>query len=131
MQSLFERQSQKGMFIENTERDIEVKKRGNQFVFPAAPVRGRRQVFFESRKADCDFTGMSSKERLTKQALPAVCAEGFHLRSEEERTEDALASGGDEGRGELRKFAGICKRETIRECPNGATRAGGACTPGP
>lgn len=27
----------KGLFIENTERDIEVKRRGNQFVFPAAP----------------------------------------------------------------------------------------------
>ena len=31
-------------------------------------------------------------------------------------------SGGDEGRGKLRKVAGICKQELIRECPNGETR---------
>ena len=30
-------------------------------------------------------------------------------------------SGGEEGRGKLRKVAGICKQELIRECPNGAT----------
>ena len=41
---------------------------------------------------------------------------------EEERTEDALASGGEEGRGKLRKGAGICKQELIRACPNGETR---------
>ena len=35
---------------------------------------------------------------------------------------DALASGGEEGRGKLRKVAGICKQELIREYPNGATR---------
>ena len=40
---------------------------------------------------------------------------------EEERTEDALASRDDEGRGKLRKVAGICKQELIREYPNGAT----------
>ncbi len=40
---------------------------------------------------------------------------------EQERTEDALASRDDEGRGKLRKVAGICKQELIRECPNGAT----------
>ena len=32
------------------------------------------------------------------------------------------ASGGEEGRGKLRKAAGICKQETIRGYPNGATR---------
>jgi len=31
-------------------------------------------------------------------------------------------SGGDEGRGKLRKVAGICKQDLIREYPNGATR---------
>ena len=41
---------------------------------------------------------------------------------EQERTEDALASRDDEGRGKLRKAAGICKQELIRGCPNGATR---------
>ena len=41
---------------------------------------------------------------------------------EKERTEDALASRDDEGRGKLRKAAGICKQELIRGYPNGATR---------
>ena len=40
---------------------------------------------------------------------------------EQERTEDALASRDEEGRGKLRKVAGICKQELIREYPNGAT----------
>ena len=31
-------------------------------------------------------------------------------------------SGGEEGRGKLRKAAGICKQELIRGHPNGATR---------
>ena len=31
-------------------------------------------------------------------------------------------SGGEEGRGKLRKAAGICKQELIRGYPNGATR---------
>ena len=35
---------------------------------------------------------------------------------------DALALGGDEGRGKLRKAVGICKRDSIRGYPNGATR---------
>ena len=34
---------------------------------------------------------------------------------------DALAPGGDEGRGKLRKAAGRCKRPLIRRCPNEAT----------
>ena len=43
-------------------------------------------------------------------------------RRKKERTEDALASIGDEGRGKLRKAAGIGKHELIRGCPNGETR---------
>ena len=35
--------------------------------------------------------------------------------------EDALASRSEEGRGKLRKSAGIGKHELIRRCPNGAT----------
>ena len=35
---------------------------------------------------------------------------------------DALALGGEEGRGKLRKAAGISKRELIRGYPNGTTR---------
>ena len=49
--------------------------------------------------------------------------------SEEERTEDALASGGDEGRGKLRKGAGTCKQGLIRTYPNGATRQAEGLTP--
>ena len=40
---------------------------------------------------------------------------------EEERTEDAQASRGDEGRGKLRKAPGICKQEVIRRYPNRGT----------
>ena len=36
-----------------------------------------------------------------------------------------LLEGGEEGRGKLRKTAGICKRDLIRRCPNGATRLAG------
>ena len=35
---------------------------------------------------------------------------------------DALALGGEEGRGKLRKAPGICKQELIRRYPNGTTR---------
>ena len=34
---------------------------------------------------------------------------------------DALAPGGDEGRGKLRKATGSCKLALIRRCPNGET----------
>ena len=33
-----------------------------------------------------------------------------------------MASGGEEGRGKLRKGAGICQQEMIRTYPNGGTR---------
>ena len=47
----------------------------------------------------------------------------IHLREKEKlgRTEDALASAGEEGRGKLRKIPGTRKQGLIRECPNGAT----------
>ena len=48
---------------------------------------------------------------------------------EEERTEDALASESEEGRGKLRKVAGICKQELIREYPNGGTHTVEDCIP--
>lgn len=48
--------------------------------------------------------------------------ERFTEEEKSERTEDALASAGDEGRGKLRKGPGICKQDLIRTCPNGATR---------
>ena len=34
---------------------------------------------------------------------------------------DALALGGDEGRGTLRKATGSCEQAVIRGCPNGET----------
>ena len=37
---------------------------------------------------------------------------------------DALVPTGEEGRGKLRKAAGICKRDSIRRYPNGTTRQG-------
>ena len=43
------------------------------------------------------------------------------MEAEKGRMGDALAPGGDEGRGKLRKAAGRCKRPLIRRCPNGAT----------
>ena len=46
----------------------------------------------------------------------------FSSSSEEEHMENALALGADEGRGKLRKAAGICKRDSIRRYPNGTTR---------
>ena len=45
--------------------------------------------------------------------------DSLNIKSLQERTADALASEIDEGRGKLRKVAGICKQELIRECPNG------------
>jgi len=50
-------------------------------------------------------------------------------RRKEGRTEDALASGGEEGRGKLRKCTGIGKHELIRASPNGATRRAGGPSP--
>ena len=43
-------------------------------------------------------------------------------RNKEGRAADALAPRGLEGRGKLRKPAGIGKRDTIRGYPNGRTR---------
>ena len=40
-----------------------------------------------------------------------------------------MASIGDEGRGKLRKAAGIGKHELIRGCPNGETRQVEGLTP--
>ena len=49
--------------------------------------------------------------------------------SNKERMGDAWALGGEEGRGKLRKVAGICKRELIREYPNGTTRQAEGLSP--
>ena len=45
-----------------------------------------------------------------------------HYRKRKQgRTVDALALGGDEGRGKLREGSGRCKRPVIRTFPNGVT----------
>ena len=63
------------------------------------------------------------------KVIATISQNTFYLESrftererEQERTEDALASETEEGRGKLRKVAGICKQELIREYPNGETR---------
>ena len=65
---------------------------------------------------DCNFKGKTSINLRRKSQV-------IHKRErEQERTEDALASESEEGRGKLRKAPGICKQELIRRCPNGGTR---------
>ena len=64
---------------------------------------------------DCNFKGKTSIHE-TKSSCDS------QREREQERTEDALASESDEGRGKLRKAPGICKQELIRRCPNGGTR---------
>ena len=49
--------------------------------------------------------------------------------TEEGRAVDALAPGGEEGRGKLRKSTGRRKQPLIRGCPNGSTRTVGYRTP--
>ena len=72
---------------------------------------------------DCNFIGKSKKK--SKVVPPAgrlghVKRDSFEKGTKSERRMPRL-SGGEEGRGKLRKVAGICKQELIRECPNGAT----------
>ena len=88
--------------------------------------------FFELRRKGLQF-------HIGKRVL--IKRQGFHREMEsnsridsfrereQERTEDALASRDDEGRGKLRKVAGICTQELIREYPNGATRQAEGLSP--
>ena len=46
-------------------------------------------------------------------------------RAREGHSVDALAPGGDEGRGTLRKATGSREQALIRGCPNGATHPQG------
>ena len=43
-----------------------------------------------------------------------LCNDSQIREREQERTEDALASGDEERRGKLRKAPGICKQDLIR-----------------
>ena len=47
----------------------------------------------------------------------------------EESNKERMGDAGEEGRGKLRKVAGICKRELIREYPNGTTRQAEGLSP--
>ena len=55
---------------------------------------------------------------------------GLYEEIREGRLGNALALGGDEGRGKLREAAGIGKHELIRRYPNGVTRQAGGLSPG-
>ena len=69
-----------------------------------------------------DYNFKANRVNIEIKCCKTVDLGMIHERErEQERTEDALASRDDEGRGKLRKVAGICKQELIRECPNGAT----------
>ena len=64
----------------------------------------------------------TQRERHTSCGACECAARQARARSEARRTEDALAPGGEEGRGRPRKSAGRRERPWIRRCPNGATR---------
>ena len=69
-----------------------------------------------------DYNFKANRVNIEIKCCKTVDLGMIHERErEQERTEDALASRDDEGRGKLRKVAGICKQELIREYPNGAT----------
>ena len=52
----------------------------------------------------------------------ATVVQQANRKRRKERTVDALALGGDEGRGKLRKASGRCKQPLIRRYPNEATQ---------
>ena len=73
---------------------------------------------------DCNFIGKSKKIEGRASVRKGRCMrkrDSFEKGTKSERRMPRL-SGGDEGRGKLRKVAGICKQDLIREYPNGATR---------
>ena len=76
-------------------------------------------------------TTISKAKRVKHETLEEVvkCDSRILREREQERTEDALASESEEGRGKLRKAPGICKQELIRRCPNGGTPAVEGCRP--
>ena len=70
---------------------------------------------------NCKFT--SSKKRIkVVSRMIRFTLKRLRAKVKEERMTDALALGGEEGRGKLRKAAGIRKQELIRRSPNGKTR---------
>jgi hypothetical protein len=80
----------------------------------------------------CDAERVPSPSVVTVSDVPAVSRGAcFVLRmaagsqAQQGHLVDALAPGGDEGRGTLRKAAGRCEQSLIRGCPNGATHPSG------
>ena len=98
-------------FFENTERDNEVKRDYSLIIF---------EVFSSCR---------ATISRQNEYNLRRESSSDSRREREQERTEDALASESEEGRGKLRKAPGICKQELIRRCPNGGTPAVEGCRP--
>ena len=90
---------------------------------------GKRKVengkTFHSR-----LSTFNSKERgYSRVPRREAAGQARYATSTVRRTGDALAPGGEEGRGRLRKAAGRRERPLIRGCPNGETRhAGGVST---
>jgi hypothetical protein len=62
---------------------------------------------------------MVEDPRLVIGLVPVIS--GDKSRAREGHSVDALAPGGDEGRGTLRKATGSREQALIRGCPNGAT----------
>lgn len=97
----------------------------------------RAALFFRAPRVDtrdCDFTRPSPppsfrpflvapRERRFLLLSAVFSGARYSREANQGRTEDALASAGDEGRGKLRKCPGTRKQGLIRTCPNGATRA--------
>ena len=97
--------SRSGKFLENIERDNEVKKTKIVCNF-------KNSRFFSSCNIrDCNF---KSNEEAFYLFECLLCNDSQIREREQERTEDALASGDEEGRGKLRKAPGICKQDLIR-----------------
>ena len=79
-------------------------------------------IFVEIR--DCNFNRQEQKIEIVPRIPEGVWRDegrdSFEKGTKSERRMPRL-SGGEEGRGKLRKAAGICKQDLIRGHPNGAT----------
>ena len=91
---------------------------------PVATERVNREkatLFFENRELEIKENYNSYTRRIGRRD-PFRDEEASFLLSVYGRTTDALASGGDEGRGRLRQATGSRQQALIRGFPNGATR---------
>lgn len=92
-------------FLENIERDNEVKKTKIVCNF-------KNSRFFRVAILGTAISNRTRRHFIYLECL--LCNDSQIREREEERTEDALASGDEEGRGKLRKAPGICKQDLIR-----------------